>query len=212
MKITSADIEYINFDSDEIIAHGLNIFNCLQSNQTLEDLDIDVYDFVPLPVDSRKPLSLNKDGFGFALGDMLYSNKSLRKLRLSGCGEVGSEIGAEIARGLCNNATLQELNLGGNDLLAEGLRKLARGSIYSKCCWKQVQHLSELPEIELVCERKRSSGSAGQHAAAEHLPYVFGFLLGQCIESSQCECPTQCFKNEFRHQISQLGTLQWRAW
>jgi hypothetical protein len=42
-----------------------------------------------------------------------------------GCGEVGSEIGAEIARGLCNNATLQELNLGGNDLLAEGLRKLA---------------------------------------------------------------------------------------
>jgi hypothetical protein len=76
-------------------------------------------------VDSRKLLSLNKDGFGLALGDMLYSNKSLRKLRLSGCGEVGSEIGAEIARGLCNNATLQELNLGGNDLLAEGLRKLA---------------------------------------------------------------------------------------
>jgi hypothetical protein len=77
-----------------------------------------------LKVDSRKPLSLNKDGFGLALGDMLYSNKSLRKLRLSGCGEVGSEIGAEIARGLCNNATLEELNLGGNDL-AEGLRKLA---------------------------------------------------------------------------------------
>lgn len=50
MKITSAHIEYINFDSDEIIAHGLKIFNCLQSNQTLEDLDIDVYDFVPLPV------------------------------------------------------------------------------------------------------------------------------------------------------------------
>ncbi|CAM6056025.1 unnamed protein product [Sphagnum tenellum] len=125
MKITSAHIEYINFDSDEIIAHGLKIFNCLQSNQTLEDLDIDVYDFVPLPVDSRRPLSLNKDEFGLALGDMLYSNMSLRKLRLSGCGEVGSEIGAEIARGLCNSATLEELNLGGNDLLAEGLRKLA---------------------------------------------------------------------------------------
>ncbi len=79
------------------------------------------------------------------------------------------------------NITLN-MNLGGNDLLCWRFEEVG-GSIYSKCCGKQVQHLSELPEIELVCERKRSSaGSAGQHAAVEHFPYVFGFLLGQCID------------------------------
>ena len=118
MVQTEIDLHCSDITSSRVIG----IFTCMESNTTVQLLDLSFNSKIPVD---------DSQGVAIAVGRMLERNSVLKKLGLAGK-SVNDIITISIASALSKNGTLKELNLDGNSLSDFSIIEIISSVISSK--------------------------------------------------------------------------------